>query len=86
MEDAPFLNYAVADCVLNEIFWLKPLNTKDRVHIPVNVCIPEASKAAPYKIREDDKAHFMQPSKDCTVIKLAQQAPSTGYRFTLLIA
>ena len=85
MEDAPFLNYALADCVLNEIFWLKPLNTKDHVHIPVNVCIPEASKAAPYKIREDDKAYFMQPSKS-TVIKLVQQAPSTEYRLTLLIA
>ena len=82
MEDAPFLNYALADYVLNEIFWLKHLNTKDRVHIPVNVCIPEASKAAPYKIREDDKAYFMQPLKS-TVIKLVQQAPSMGIVFAV---
>lgn len=48
--------------VLNEIFWLKPLSTKDHVHIPV-----------PYETREDGKTHFMQPLK-LTVIKLAQQA------------
>ena len=44
MQDTSFLNYALADYVLNEIFWLKHLSTKDHVHIP-----------APYKIREDDK-------------------------------
>ena len=77
MEDAPFLNYALANYVLSKIFWLKHLNTKDHVRIPVNVCIPEASKAVPYKIREDNKAYFMQPLKS-TVIKLAQQAPGMG--------
>ncbi len=82
IDDAPFLNYALANYVLMRIFWLKHPNTSGRVTTPVSVVIPEASKAIPREIRDKPKRHFIEPLKN-TVLKLAQQAPGFGIQLSI---
>lgn len=77
IEDAPFLNYALARYVLERIFWFKHPNNTDRITVPVTIALPEASKSVPRKIHDENKRYFIDPLKS-TVIKLASQAPGMG--------
>lgn len=77
IEDAPFLNYALARYVLERIFWFKHPNNTDRITVPVTIALPEASKSVPRKIHDENKRYFIEPLKS-TVIKLASQAPGFG--------
>mgnify|MGYP001609666813 CR=1 FL=1 len=82
VEDAPFLNYALANYVLTQIFWMKHPNYRNRVGVPISVVIPEASRCIPREIHDKPKRHFIEPLKN-TVLRLAQQAPGFGIQLSV---
>ena len=83
MQDAPFLNRALANYVLQHILWMKNPNNPDRVKVPLSIAMPEASKAVPRKISDDTKRYFIEPLKN-TMIDLAQRAPGMGVQINCL--